>query len=86
MDKKPDEKEVDEPFVVKIRKRMARIESTLTNEERLKYQSQIDMIYRLLDLFESTGGISKEIKKRLDDSTKKIQDAIKDSQLITTKV
>jgi len=85
MDKKPDEKEVDEPFVIKIRKRMARIESTLTNEERLKYQSQIDMIYRLLDLFESTGGISKEIKKRLDDSTKKIQDAIKDSQLITTK-
>ena len=85
MEKKPETKEVELPFVEKIRSRMGKIEATLTHEERLKYQSQIDMIYRLLDLFESTGGISKEIKKRLDDSTKHIQDAIKHSQLITTK-
>ena len=73
------------PFVEKIRNRMKRIESTLTNQERLKYQSQIDMIYRLLDLFEDTGGVSKEIKKKLDEATKKISNVIKGQELITTK-
>jgi len=73
------------PFVEKIRNRMKRIESTLTNQERLKYQSQIDMIYRLLDLFEDTGGVSKEIKKKLDEATKKISNVIKGKELITTK-
>ena len=52
-----------EQFVEKIKTRLSRIEANLSNEERLKYQSQIDMIYRLLDLFEDTGGVSKEIKK-----------------------
>jgi hypothetical protein len=72
-------------FVEKIRNRMSKIEQSLTQELRLKYQSQIDMIYRLLDLFEDTGGVSKEIKKKLDEATKKVADAIKGQNLIATK-
>ena len=59
-------------FVENIKARLSRIEANLSNEGRLKYQSQIDTIYRLLDLFEETGGVSKEIKKKLDEATKKI--------------
>ena len=74
-----------EQFVEKIKTRLSRIEANLSNEERLKYQSQIDMIYRLLDLFEDTGGVSKEIKKKLDEATKQISKAIEGKELLTTK-
>ena len=73
------------PFVEKIRNRMKRIEATLTDDLRLKYQKDIDLIYRLLDLFEDTGGVSKEIKKKLDEATEKISSVIKGKELLGTK-
>ena len=72
-------------FVENIKARLSRIEANLSNEGRLKYQSQIDTIYRLLDLFEETGGVSKEIKKKLDEATKKISKVIEGKELLATK-
>ncbi len=72
-------------FVENIKARLSRIEANLSNEGRLKYQKDIDMIYRLLDLFEDTGGVSKEIKKKLDEATKKISKVIEGKELLATK-
>ena len=72
-------------FVENIKARLSRIEANLSNEGRLKYQKDIDMIYRLLDLFEDTGGVSREIKKKLDEATKKISKVIEGKELLATK-
>ena len=73
------------PFIEKIRLRMKKIESELTNQQRIKFQDKINLIYVLIDLFQDTGGVSKEIKKKLDDATKTISKAIEGKELLATK-
>ena len=72
------------PFVEKIENRLSKLEATLNNEQRLKYQFEIDTIYRLLDLFKDSGGVSKVIKEKIDEATKDLKKMVGDG-LIATK-
>ena len=73
------------PFLQMIRDRMKKIELEITPQERLQYQPKIDYIYRLLDLFEETGAVSKEVKKALDKATDAIKKVVDADKLITTR-
>ena len=72
------------PFVEQIQTRLGNLESSLTNDQRLKYQPRIDMIYRLLELFKDSGAVSKVIKDKIDKATKDLKKIVGD-KLIATK-
>ena len=51
-------------WVNSVRQQLASLETKMNSRQQIKFKPSIDYIYRLLDLFQKTGGAVKDVKDK----------------------
>jgi hypothetical protein len=60
-------------WVGSVKQQLASLETKMNSRQQVKFKPSIDYIYRLLDLFQKTGGAVKDVKDKIKDAVDKIQ-------------
>ena len=60
-------------WVGSVKQQLASLETKMNSRQQIKFKPSIDYIYRLLDLFQKTGGAVKDVKDKIKDAVDKIQ-------------
>jgi hypothetical protein len=60
-------------WIGSVKQQLASLETKMNPRQQIKFKPSIDYIYRLLDLFQKTGGAVKDVKDKIKDAVDKIQ-------------